>query len=262
MLNYRIAARVVAKYMSKKNITNQSGEKVTVYEYSENHLRNRTKRKSEQIQKLKKHMSDLRTKIKKDMSSEDLKTKLTALAVALMDQTYERVGNEGSASEGHFGVTGWKKKHISFNGKNVTFKYVGKSGVKHEKKIDDSGTRKLLKEFYDELENDNSDLFSQEGAKVTAKDINAYLEEFEVTAKDIRGFHANREMQEALKEVRAKGGKIPSDKKEREKQLKKEFKEALKTTAEKVGHEEATLRNQYLMPNIEADYIKDGTVES
>ena len=45
--------------------------------------------------------------------AEDEKTMLTALVIALMDKTAERVGNEESASESkHFGVTGFQKKHV------------------------------------------------------------------------------------------------------------------------------------------------------
>jgi len=57
--------------------------------------------------------------------------------------------------------------------------------------------------------------------------VNAYLKPFDVTAKDIRGLHANREMQDRLRAVRKKGGKLPTDKKEKEKVLKAEFKTAL-----------------------------------
>ena len=58
----------------------------------------------------------------------------------------------------------------------------------------------------------------------------------------------------------AKGGKLPEDKKEREKKLKAEFKEALEGTAEAVGHEPATLKSQYLVPGLEDEFLKDGTV--
>ncbi len=72
--------------------------------------------------------------------------------------------------------------------------------------------------------------------------------------------HANVEMQDRLREVRKKGGKLPEDKKKREKQLKDEFKEALETTADAVGHEPATLKSQYLVPGLEDTFLKDGTV--
>jgi hypothetical protein len=111
----------------------------------------------------------------------------------------------------------------------------------------------------DEAEKDD-DLFAWDGGKVTASKVNDYLESFDITAKDLRGFHANREMQDRLKAIRSKGKKLPEDEKDREKILKKEFLKALDETAEAVGHEASTLRSQYLVPNMEEQYLSDGTV--
>jgi DNA topoisomerase-1 len=233
---------------------------MVVYEYSEGQIANRNQKKKERITKLKSSMEALRSKVKKDMKSSDPETALTALAVSLMDLTFERVGNDSSADDGHFGVTGWKKKHITLGPKSATIKYVGKSGVKHEKKISDSATLSALRDAYKATEGENGDIFDHEGGRVGASKVNAYLKEFDVTAKDIRGFHANRSMQEALKAVRAKGKDLPEDKKEREKILKKEFLKALELTADEVGHEPPTLRSQYLMPGLEEAYMKDGKI--
>ena len=180
--------------------------------------------------------------------------------VALIDHTYERVGNEGSAKDGHYGVTGWQKKHVTFSPKGATIRYVGKSGVKHEKKVTDAGIKQALRNAYEACDGDTSCLFSGDWGSVTAEKVNEYLDPFDVTAKDLRGFHANREMSERLKAVRSKGKKIPEEKKAREKLLKGEFLKALDETAEAVGHEASTLRSQYLVPGLEESYLKDGTV--
>lgn len=250
-------AVVVAKYKSKKRVKTQDGDTMTVYEYSDRQIAQRHKEKAKRYDKLKGKIGDLRAKVKKDLKASDPETMLTALAVALMDHTYERVGNDESAKDGHFGVTGWQRKHISF-GKKTTINYVGKSGVKHKKEITDAALKRALKDAYEAVEGDDTEILSWEGGRVTAEKVNAYLKDFGVTAKDIRGFHANAEMQERLKAVRK--GKLPEDKKEREKQLKEEFKKALEETAEAVGHEPATLRSQYLVPGLEEDYMDDGTI--
>lgn len=250
------ALRIAAKYKDKK----VSDEGNTIYMYSEKQIAHRNKKKAERIEKLKNKMGALRKQVNTDLTSEDSTKRLTALVVALIDHTYERVGNDGSADEGHFGVTGWQKKHIKFNSKGATIKYVGKSGVKHEKKVDDPAITKALKKAYEEADGDDGDLFTHEDGVVDAKKVNAYLKKFDITAKDLRGLHANREMQERLKAVRSKGGKLSKDPKEREKKLKEEFKEALEGAAEAVGHEAATLKTQYLVPGLEDSYMKDGTV--
>jgi hypothetical protein len=254
----RLASQVVAKYKSKKKIKTESGE-MTVYEYSDRQIANRNKAKAEQVEKLSKKIGELRSKVKRDMKSSDPETMLTALAVALIDETFERVGNEGSAEEGHFGVTGWQKKHLSF-GRDVSVSYVGKSGVKHKKRITDAAIKRALRDAYESVEGDDACIFDSDGAKVTAEKVNAYLKNFDVTAKDIRGYHANKIMAERLRAVRK--SKLPEDKKAREKQLKEEFKTALEETAEEVGHEAATLAKHYLSPGLESSFLKDGEIVS
>lgn len=253
-----LATRVAARYKSKKKVKTQAGDDMTVYEYSDRQIANRNRNKAKKLEKLSGKIGKLRAKVKRDLKSSDPDRMLTALAVALMDHTYERVGNEESAKDGHVGVTGWQRKHLSFGKGKVTIKYVGKSGVKHEKSVTDSGIRNALRSAYEAGESDDACIFHWEGGKVTAETVNAYLKPFAVTAKDIRGFHANREMQERL--AVARKGKLPEEKKARAKQLKAEFLKALEETAEAVGHEASTLRSQYLVPGLEESYLKDGTV--
>jgi DNA topoisomerase-1 len=252
--------RVAARYKSKKKIKTESGEDMTVYEYSDRQIANRNKAKADRVEKLRTSMGKLRTKVKSDLKKSDLKTKLTALAVALIDHTYERVGNDDSADEGHFGVTGWQRGHISFGKGSASIKYVGKSGVKHEKKVSDGEILKALRAAYDGVKGDKTCIFEHEGACITSKEVNAYLKDFDITAKDIRGLHANREVQDRLKKIRSAGPKLPVGRKDKDKILKAEFKKAIEEAAEAVGHEPSTLRSQYLVPSLEEAYLKDGSV--
>jgi len=257
-LSRRMAA-AKGKYKGKKEITNAEGKKVTVYQYSERQIANRHREKSERLDKLQTNIGDLETKLKQDLKSDDPETQLTALAVALINHTYERVGNEGSAADGHFGVTGWLKKHVSFNGSKAKLSYVGKSGVKQNKAVTDPDLVAALKDLC-EGKSDDDPLFDCDDCTVTSKEVNAYLKPFDVTAKDLRGYHANREMMERLGDIRADGPELPRGRKERDEILKAEFKKALEATAEVVGHEASTLRSQYLVPHLEETYMKDGSV--
>jgi hypothetical protein len=257
-----LAERVAAKYKNKKKVKTEGGKEMTVYQYSDRQVANRNKKKAERIEALRKSIGGLRKKMKRDLKSSDPETSMTALAVALIDHTYERVGGERGAEEGHYGVTGWKKKHVTFGPKDATIKYVGKSGVKHEKKVSDAGIKQALRNAYEACDGKDNCLFEGDWGSVSAEKVNEYLSDFDITAKDIRGFHANREMQERLKARRAAGKDLPSEKKAREKLLKTEFLKALDETAEAVGHEPSTLRSQYLVPGMEESYMKDGTVSS
>jgi len=250
-----IAQKVAAKFKSKKEVPKADGKgTTTVYEYSERQIADRNRDKAKKVEKLRGSIGKLRTQVKKDLKSKDEKTRNVALAIGLIDLTYERVGNPESAKEGHVGVTGWTVDHLTVGPSKVTIKYVGKSGVKHEKVVDNAASVAAIKKAIEGKGKD--DLL----CGCTAEDVNEYLKKFDVTAKDLRGFHANTEMQTRLKAIRSKGGKLPTDKKEREKKLKDEFKKALEETAEAVGHEASTLKSQYLVPGMEEAFLKDGTV--
>ena len=256
----RVAARwlknAAGKYKDKKKVKKQDGGEMVVYEYTEGQVQHRNREKARRLDKLDDQFPKLKAQVEKDLKAEDEKTRQTALAVALINETYERVGNDESASKGHYGVTGWLKKHITVSGNSVTFKYVGKSGVKHDKKVTD---KKLVSALKKELQGkgDKDEVF--EG--ISASNINDYLKPYDITAKDIRGFHANREMREALKKERSKGPNLPHARKEKDKVLKAEFKKALESVADVVGHEAATLRSQYLVPGLEDQYTHNGTVQ-
>lgn len=255
------ASKVAARYKEKKKNPNGGDP---IYLYSEKQVAERNKAKADRLHKLSGQIHKLRAQLKKDMKSDDRSTALTALAVALMDHTAERVGNEtskeGDNEDGkpHFGVTTWQKSHVSFGKGKATIKYTGKSGVKQEKTVSDGAILSALRKAYDDCE--DGDIFCHQDGKIDGSKVNAYLKDFDITAKDIRGFHANDGMRTALKGVRSKGGKLPEDKKEREAKLKDEFKEALETVADELGHEPSTLKNQYLVPGLEDNYLKDGTV--
>lgn len=246
-----LADRVAARYKSKKKL--ETG--TTVYQYSDRQIARRNREKAERLEKLRSSMSDLRAQVRKDLQSKDDDKRLTALAIALMDETAERVGNDESAQEGHFGVTGWRRNHISFSGGQASISYVGKSGVKHKKSVKTKAIVEALRRAYDDCKGEGTVT-----GTVDATKVNAYLKSYGITAKDIRGFHANDIMKAKLGEVRR--GELPSDPKERKKKLQTEFKKALEETAEAVGHEPSTLRSQYLVPGLEDAFLRDGTIPS
>jgi len=254
------AEKTASKYLEKI----ENGDSKPIYHYSDQHLKKREEGKAGQVQHSRAIRPSLSRKVRKDLSSEDPKVSMPALAVACIDRTYERVGNEGSAKEGRFGVTGWKKKHISFRGDVATLEYVGKSKVKQKKEIKDAAIVKVLKKL-SRGKAPSDFLFSWktpegEEKRLNAREVNSYLEPFKITAKDLRGFHANREMAIRLKAKRKEGGVLPKDPEERKKALQKEFKEALKEASEIVGHEPSTLKNQYLVPGFEDRYLEKGLV--
>lgn len=212
----------------------------------------RRQKKVKGIRTIAENITSLRNQVSRDMKSDDEKLAITALAIALMDKTAERVGNDESAKNDHVGITGFKKKHIDVTGNKVTLKYVGKSGVDHEKSFTDEKIATKLKKLLKRCKNNEDFVFQDDdGYKLKAEKVNRYLDDFDVTAKDIRGYSANKIMVDKLK-----AAKKPSDEKER----KKVFLEILRKVAKEVGHGAQTLRTHYLLPNLESSWIKKGKI--
>ncbi len=242
-----------AEYVKKRE--EESGN--VTYIYDEKHVEKRNKDKAKKIDSLVKSISTLRTQVKKDIDHEDIKVAIPALAVALIDDTYERVGNRYSAKDmKHYGVSTWLKKHITFSGSKAIIKYVGKSGVNQKKEVNDSKIVSALKALTKD-KNDSDPVFQMDDYVLNDNLVNKYLKQYSITAKDLRGMHANREVRENLKRIKKTP---PKDQKEKEKQRKEEFKEALEEAAKEVGHEANTLKNQYLVPGFEEKYISTGNI--
>ena len=255
------SVRVAARYKSKKEVPTKDGDTKTVYEYSDAQVAHRHREKAKKVESLRKGIDKIRSQAKKDLKSDDPKTRLTALAVLLIDQTYERTGNEDTAEEsGRFGVTSWRTKHVSINGNTATIKYNGKSDVSQEKKVTDPAVVSALKAATKGKKGEERVFCEGEDCTVKGKDVNEYLKPFDVTAKDIRGMHANEEMKRVLSEIRKKGPQLPNDRKEKDKILKEEFKKALEETAKIVGHEPSTLKSHYLVPKFEDSFMHDGSI--
>ena len=250
-----------SKALSKKEVPKADGSGTsTVYEYGPRQVALRNKEKAVRIEALRQKITDLRKQVHADLTSEDPDTRLAALAVSLIDETYARVGNEKSAKAGHHGVTNWQTDHVTLADKSATIRYTGKSGVEQAKRITNARVLAALRKALEGKSKGDKVLCDGDECSILAKDVNIYLKPFEITAKDIRGLHANEEMKHHLKEQRKAGPELPRARKDKDKILKAEFKAALELASAAVGHKDSTLRSQYLVPSMEASYTHDGTV--
>lgn len=220
-------------------------------EVKEYDIEKRWDSKRESIYNLRDKVDRLKRKVRSDLYSSDDKTRLTALVVRIMMLTSERVGNSESAKNGHFGVTQFKRKHVSVDGNKVTLNYKGKSGVDHEKSFTDETSALMLKNLIAEAKTPSSALFTtQDNFQIKADRVNRYLKRFDAKSKDIRGFNANRMMYNELKAYKVKD----------EKERKTVFNAALRKVAQKIGHGPSTLRKQYLLPEIEEQFYAKGSI--
>jgi DNA topoisomerase I len=215
-------------------------------------LKERWKYKRESIYNLRDKVDRLKRTVRSDLYSSDDKTRLTALVIRIMMLTSERVGNSISAKNGHFGITGFERKHITLEGNKIILTYKGKSGVDHEKSFSDETSALMLKDLLSNAKSPSSEIFvTKDGFKIKSDRVNRYLRRFDAKSKDIRGFNANRLMIKELKSI----GKV-KDPKER----KKVFNFLLKKISAKIGHGPSTLRKQYLLPEIEEQFYANGYV--
>lgn len=215
----------------------------------EQELKQRWATKRNAIYNLRDNIERLKRRVKIDLHSDNEKDRITALIVRTMLNTSERIGNEESASNGHFGITQFKKNHVKVLGSRVRLNYTGKSGVEHEKDFCDSSCAQLLKNL--RTRNNEFIFTTDDGFRIRPDRVNRYLKQFDVKSKDIRGFNANRMMVMELNRI----GKIKE-----EKDRPKIFNQALRKIAEKIGHGSPTLRKHYLLPEIEENFYKTGSV--
>lgn len=219
----------------------------------------RWQKKKESLQQLSNNIHRLRLNVSRDLQSEDERTALTALVVAVMDRSAERIGNDDSADNGHFGVTGFRKKHITVVGSKVHLEYVGKSGTKHDKSISDLRIAKALKKA---IKNAPGKFIfeTSDGFRIKSDKVNRYLEPFAISAKDLRGYNANKWIIELLKKEESRRENTDVTPEKARKERKKIFNKAVKETAARVGHGAATLKKHYMVPELPVEYIEKGKI--
>jgi len=224
-------------------------EKATTFQKTPDKvIKKRWEKKRNAIKNLQDNISKLRKKVSIDMDSEDEKTMIIATIVRIIDKTGERVGNEDSRDNGHHGISNLMKKHIKVNGSDVKLNYTGKSGVKHNVTFNDSKVARNVNKIMK-----NGEVFiTSDGLNVKSIQVNNYLEQFDITSKDLRGFKVNQLMSEKLRKMK---------KPETEGEIKRMFNDALREVAEKIGHTPGICRKNYLLPEIEEAWYSGKEVQ-
>lgn len=219
----------------------------------------RWKRKKEGLRDLSQNMERLRRNVAKDMQSPDERTALTALIIAIMDKTAERIGNNNSAGNGHFGVTGFNKDHVHIVGKKIHFNYKAKKGVPQDKDFSSLPIANALKKA---MKNSKSNRIfeTKDGFQIKDDKVNRYLNDFGITAKVLRGYNANRWIIEYLKKEDGSWKLFADNPEKAKKARKKIFNKAVAYAAARVGHDKATLRKHYMIPELPGQYINQGRI--
>ncbi|HVZ67334.1 MAG TPA: DNA topoisomerase IB [Patescibacteria group bacterium] len=139
----------------------------------------------------------IRQKIAYEIKQKELdRERIIATIIWLLEHTFIRVGNEEYSKENNsFGLTTLRNRHAKVRGDNITFNFVGKSGVQASIEFSNPTIAKTIKEC---IELPGYELFQyidDTGARqvVDSRDVNDYLREItqdEFTAKDFRTWGA------------------------------------------------------------------------
>jgi DNA topoisomerase-1 len=200
-------------------------------------------------------LPDLRQKVARDLRQRKLtRTKVTALVVALMEQTLIRIGNDEYArSNDSYGLTTLQDDHVHFDQNSVLFEFRGKSGKEHEIALRDKRLARLVKDCQELPGQRLFQYYDEAGTLValTSTDVNAYLREatgFDFTAKDFRTWGGTILAARLLNECGAPRSETDA---------KKQIVAAVKRVAEALGNTPAVCRQHYIHPAILDAYTQN-----
>ncbi len=186
------------------------------------------------------------------------RTKVLATVVRLLETTLIRVGNEEYAREnGSFGLTTLRNRHVSVEGETVHFSFRGKSGVRHNIRVDDRRLARIVRRCQDLPGQELFQYLDEDGTprEIDSADVNGYLQEIagqEFTAKDFRTWAGTVLAARALREFEAFDS---------EAQAKRNVVDAIESVSKRLGNTKAVCRKCYVHPGVINAYL-DGSLLS
>jgi len=228
------------------------------YIYSENSKKNRELKKYCQLVKLSNNIKKLKKKINNGLIEKNFtKNKLIALILKIMELCNFRGGNKIYEKKyGSYGLTTLHKKHIKFQKDSIKINFIGKKGVNNSCVIMNKNIQEIIKNVYKLSSKNNPYIFSiyykKNYINITINDLNKYLEEFNVTTKDLRTWNSNiiflKNLKQELGNLNSSYYSKNNDKKIK---LKKKFvRNAIKLTSVSLHHTPTICKNSYIYKNI------------
>jgi DNA topoisomerase I len=195
----------------------------------------------------------IRQQVERDLALHGVpRRKVLATIVRLMETTYIRVGNTEYARENHsYGLTTMRGRHVHVDGSKITFKFQGKSGVRHTVDLQDRRLAKIIRRCQDLPGYELFQYVGDDGEthSVDSADVNEYLREIsghDFTAKDFRTWAGTVLASVALHEC---------DAFETESQAKKNVVQAIQSVAERLGNTPSVCRKCYVHPAVLENYM-------
>jgi DNA topoisomerase I len=202
-------------------------------------------------------LPSIRAKVHRHMGLHGLpRNKVLATIVHLLETTLIRIGNDDYAkTNGSFGLTTLKNRHVAIKGAELRFRFVGKSGKQWSIAVTDRRVAKVIKACQDLPGQELLQYLDDNGVpqKVGSADVNAYLREItgrNITAKDFRTFGGTVLAALALSEMESLDTAAGA---------KKNVREAIKRVAARLGNTPTICRKCYVHPELLNAYL-DGAL--
>lgn len=182
--------------------------------------------------------------------------KVLATAVHLLETTLIRIGNEEYAeSNNSCGLTTLKNRHVSVDGGEVRFRFVGKSGKKWSLQVKDRRVAKIMRACQELPGQELLQYIDGSGncQGVTSTDVNNYLRGVtgkDITAKDFRTWAGTVLAAMALNEL--EGFDSPAE-------AKRNLRAAIEKVASLLGNTPTICRKCYVHPEVINSYL-DGNL--
>ncbi|HVY81842.1 MAG TPA: hypothetical protein VG994_12720 [Steroidobacteraceae bacterium] len=193
----------------------------------------------------------IRRRVGRDLRRPGLpREKVLATIVRLLECTLIRVGNEEYArTNGSFGLTTLRDRHVALNGGTVQLEFRGKSGIVQKVSIEDRSVARIVRDCRDIPGQELFQWIDEAGERrrIDSSDVNEYLREASggpFTAKDFRTWFATLEALEYLRTRTAH-----SDRAARALVV-----ETAKHVSAKLGNTPAICRKCYIHPEVFAAF--------
>ena len=199
----------------------------------------------------------IRRRVDRDLARQGLpREKVLATVVRLLETTLMRVGNEEYArSNGSFGLTTLRDRHVRIDGARLQFRFKGKSSKEHFIELNDRRLAAIVRRCRDLPGYELFQYLDQNAERhsIDSEDVNNYLREIsgeDYTAKDFRTWAGTLLAALALREFETFDSHA---------QAKRNLMRAIESVAAKLGNTPAICRKCYIHPGVMDAYL-DGTM--
>jgi DNA topoisomerase IB len=230
------------------------------YLYHERWRLHRDREKFERVVRFGAQMPSLRRRVGRQLAGDGLdRDRVIACAVRLLDIGMFRVGNDEYADEdGGVGLATVNRRHVTVEGRTVTFDYPAKGGARRVQHLEDRACAAVIGALKSRRGR-GSQLFAyrEDGRwrNLHAEDINRYLKEQlgeEFSAKDFRTWNAT--VMAAVMLAAEEGDGVSRTSRQRQ------IKRAVVAVAELLGNTPAVARRSYIDPRVFDCYLAGQTI--